>query len=477
MKVELMAHSGSDLLVVNAARCSFGKEVEEFTDKDEKLINFLAREHHLLPFRHPQVTLRCKAPIFLARQLGKHQVGMCLTGDTKVTFVKLVNGVSNGIRETSMEDLYRMWSGQIKYQGGEKGKRNVSNAHVRVFNEETSRFETSHIVDVIFSGKKDVYEITTADGLTVKASADHDMLTTGGWKKLKDLECGDYLVSDRKGESYGHTQPPERGKDRFARRKFWEQSDKTCVKCTSTDEIQVSHIIPVWKQPELACDFSNMEILCRECHVAKDSMERKCASNLLPKATEIVSIDYVGNEETYDLSIDTIHNFVANGLVVHNSWSEESRRYITNEPEFYWPDKWRKAAENVKQGSSEDEVVEYLKGRRLDDNDPLGEEDIDVDIFAKSIVLATASRYKRLLENGVAPELARMILPQNLMVTWVWTGSLLGFYQMYAQRSFHTAQKEARDFAALVEEVIEPLYPVSWAALKEHQPWEEGRDG
>jgi len=66
-----------------------------------------------------------------------------------------------------------------------------------------------------------------------------------------------------------------------------------------------------------------------------------------------------------------------------------------------------------------------------------------------------------------------MILPQNMMVTWVWTGSLLGFYQMYAQRSFPTAQKEARDFAALVKEVIEPLYPVSWAALELHQPWEE----
>ena len=466
MLVEYMCHSGSDLLVVDCARASFGKqskweEVEcteatqggstwtelMLSDKDTKLINYLAREKHVLPFRHPTVTLRCKAPLFVARQLMKHQVGMCLTGDTMVTFVKVCNGMSNGTRETSMEDLYRMWSGQIKYQGGEKGKRNVSNAHVRVFNEETSRFETSHIVDVLSSGKKDVYEITTADGLTVKASADHDMLTIEGWKKLKDLECGDYLVSDRKGESYGHTLPPERGKDRFARRKFWEQSNKTCVKCSSIDEIQVSHILPVWKEPKLACDFSNMEILCRDCHVIKDSMERKCVSNLLPKATEIVSIDYVGNVETYDLSIDAVHNFVANGLVVHNSWSEESRRYITTEPEFYWPEIWREKADNVKQGSSDEEFV------GADEDNPL------------TLVEEMLSWYNRMIEQGMAPEQARMLLPQNMMTTWVWTGTLLAWIHMLQLRLDAHTQKESRDFAALVRDIIQPLYPVSYKAL------------
>lgn len=464
MKVEYMTHSGSDLLVVNAARASFGKESQWEDDKlsprDEKLIHYLARENHVLPFRHPSLTLRCKAPIFVARQLGKHQVGMCLTGDTMVTFIKVSNGMSNGIRETSMEDLYRMWSGQIKYQGGEKGKRNVRGAHVRVFNEETARFETSHIADVIHSGKKDVYEITTADGLSIKASADHDLLTTEGWKKLKDLECGEYLVSDRKGESYGHTTPPERGKDRFARRKFWEQSEKTCGKCGSDDEIQVSHVVPVWKQPELACDFSNMETLCRDCHVIKDSADRKHGSNLLPKATEIVSIDYVGNVETYDLSIDTIHNFVANGLVVHNSWSEESRRYITPTPELYWPDRWRAKAEDVKQGSDEDKEAEwtlYHRGGGMTNEE-----------CCKICVNNLVGLYNEMIREGVAPEQARMILPQNVMITWVWTGTLLGWSYMLSQRLAPDTQKETRDFAALVEDEVIKRFPVSYAALAGH---------
>ena len=77
MKIELLNHTpNGDLLVVNAARCSFDKEHTEFDeDKDAKLINYLARERHVLPFRHPSATLRITCPIFVLRQLGKHQVG------------------------------------------------------------------------------------------------------------------------------------------------------------------------------------------------------------------------------------------------------------------------------------------------------------------------------------------------------------------------------------------------------------------
>mgnify|MGYP003136283166 CR=1 FL=1 len=75
--VELLSHTeNGDLLVVNAARCSFDKQHNEFDPKkDSKLINYLAREQHVLPFRHPVCTLRLTCPIFVLRQLGKHQVG------------------------------------------------------------------------------------------------------------------------------------------------------------------------------------------------------------------------------------------------------------------------------------------------------------------------------------------------------------------------------------------------------------------
>lgn len=71
----LVDHMGTDLTTVNAARVSYGAESFELDIRDRKLIEFLAEHEHVTPFRHAHVTLRCKAPIFLARQLGKHQVG------------------------------------------------------------------------------------------------------------------------------------------------------------------------------------------------------------------------------------------------------------------------------------------------------------------------------------------------------------------------------------------------------------------
>lgn len=77
MKVELIEHMGSDLTVVNAARVSFAKEHKEFMNTDFKLIKYLAKHKHWSPFAHCFVQFRIKAPIFVARQLGKHQVGLC----------------------------------------------------------------------------------------------------------------------------------------------------------------------------------------------------------------------------------------------------------------------------------------------------------------------------------------------------------------------------------------------------------------
>lgn len=71
----LVDHMGTDLTTVNAARVSYGAESKEMTERDLRLVDFLAEHGHVTPFRHATVQLRCRAPIFLARQLGKHQVG------------------------------------------------------------------------------------------------------------------------------------------------------------------------------------------------------------------------------------------------------------------------------------------------------------------------------------------------------------------------------------------------------------------
>ena len=76
MKVELIDKMGTDLSVVNAARVSYSKTKDVFDDKDEKLIKYLAEHEHWSPFAHASLQFRIKAPVFVARQLVKHQVGL-----------------------------------------------------------------------------------------------------------------------------------------------------------------------------------------------------------------------------------------------------------------------------------------------------------------------------------------------------------------------------------------------------------------
>lgn len=140
--------------------------------------------------------------------------------------------------------------------------------------------------------------------------------------------------------------------------------------------------------------------------------------------------------------------FVARQLVKHQVggvWNEVSRRYVDDEPVFYFPDKWRKRAENVKQGSSNEEVV------------------LDPEIL--DCVNISLRNYNAMLNRGVAPEQARMILPQNMMTSWYWTGSLVFFHRVYKQRTDPHAQEESRQVAVEIGKVCKKLFPVSWEAL------------
>jgi thymidylate synthase (FAD) len=128
--------------------------------------------------------------------------------------------------------------------------------------------------------------------------------------------------------------------------------------------------------------------------------------------------------------------------------SEESRRYISTRPEYFLPEYFRAKAANVKQGSGDTHYQsDFWKG------------------FYKDHMVLSIQAYEDMLEDGVCPEQARFILPQGCEVNWVWTGSLYAFANAYNQRSDSHAQKEVQDLFKQVDEIIAPLYPVSWAAL------------
>jgi thymidylate synthase (FAD) len=150
--------------------------------------------------------------------------------------------------------------------------------------------------------------------------------------------------------------------------------------------------------------------------------------------------------------------FVARQLVKHKflRWNEISRRYVDNEPEFYEPDEWRGKSADKKQGS--DGVVE-LRG----DSFGVGYEPWWGD---GSLQETTLNIYKDLLEQGVCPEQARMVLPQSTMTEWYWSGSLDAFADMCNLRCAGDTQLETRLVANKICNSMKELFPVSWFALR-----------
>lgn len=154
--------------------------------------------------------------------------------------------------------------------------------------------------------------------------------------------------------------------------------------------------------------------------------------------------------------------FVARQLEKHQvgfTWSEVSRRYVDSEPEFYLPETWRKRADNVKQGSSEEAVEFHYQHTGVCNS--VREAQTVYDVQQRCLAL-----YDGLLKAGVCPEQARMVLPQSMMTEWIWTGSLFGWANLYNQRKPGShAQRETQEFARQIADHMEHLFPISWEAL------------
>lgn len=143
--------------------------------------------------------------------------------------------------------------------------------------------------------------------------------------------------------------------------------------------------------------------------------------------------------------------FIARQLVKHQVggvWNEVSRRYVSYEPEFFMPSSWRGAPVNAKQGSTgliRTQDVAHLQLITHHKN--------------------CLQMYNSLLEMGVCPEQARMVLPLSSMTQWYWTGSLVFWARVCKQRLDSHAQEEVQEVAKLISQHCEKLFPISWCEL------------
>jgi len=216
-------------------------------------------------------------------------------------------------------------------------KPKLAGMRIRQLNETTGLIQTSTVTGVSRSGLTEIYEVKAGE-FTVAGSQRHRVLTSAGWKTIGDLTTDDALIvrtfgktpEDSFGLRYSKIEGLHRSQwQRKMRAKFAEESP-LCRECGETEGRDVHHIESVHVNPSRAFDESNVILLCLPCH--QDTHREQGwqgGTYLYGSPVQVDSITYRGTEQAYDLSIaGEFPNFIANGVVVHNSRNSASSRAI-----------------------------------------------------------------------------------------------------------------------------------------------------
>lgn len=239
--------------------------------------------------------------------------------------------------------------------------------------------------------------------------------------------------------------------------KVHKKTNYTCSHCGFNSgenykgKLHVHHIKPIVDHPDLAYDVDNLTTLCVQCHydwhtreggeMRRNALNNK-ESKLRAVPRKVVSVEHVGEEQTYDLSIEgPHHNFLANKILCHNSMNEISRRYTSDDIQFYHPPCWRTQSK---------------------DNKQMSEENFDSPELDEMLRIHCAESYRKyedMIEKGVAREMARMILPQNLYTQYYGTVNLHNALHFLGLRLHPHAQWEIQRVAQAMKEIMMRLYP------------------
>lgn len=209
---------------------------------------------------------------------------------------------------------------------------------IRQINEKTGDVQLSRVLNAVESGTKDVFEVV-AGSYSVAGSADHHIATTEGWTPLRGLKPGDLILVRKFGKRGEDLLDPMRLKKiDGVWRSQWQRTererllaeDDLCRRCRERPGECVHHIEPVYKNPERAFDQTNITLLCSQCHdVMHERQGWQGGKYLYGAAVAVEAVTFRGVEQTYDLEIaGEFPNFLANGVVVHNSRNSASSRAI-----------------------------------------------------------------------------------------------------------------------------------------------------
>jgi thymidylate synthase (FAD) len=515
--------SDSDVLWAARVSTAGEQSLAELTKDPERskgLINYLMRDRHGSPFEHNSMTFFISAPIFVFREFMRHRVGWCLAGDTEVTLesedgslhrrkiADLYRLWHHGVRDrmplsvdgATWHSRAGKWMAQVRHEGRDhylglfdskeaadhvvaefreehpstrlRKLESVRRHHVRCYDEETLQAQRAQIVDVMESGVKALLSITTETGRTLRCSVDHAVLTPDGWRKAGELAAGDAVMTAGSAPQPSVDLVPHslrRGIGVWTsmqRNRVIAETD-TCHMCGVSfprESLALDHVVPVVADLTKALDAANLAPACEDCHARKSAEEqalaRRAGKIAVAVPDRIVSVVEDGEEMTYDLSVaGPWHNFLANGIVVHNSYNEESGRYRELQPVFYVPGEERKLVQQGRPGK-----YEFVHGTP--------EQHKAVAAAMEESYAQSYAAYQDMLAAGVAREVARATLPVGLFSSMYATcnaRSLMHFLGLRTQHELAAVpsfpQREIEMVGEKMEDLWAGLMPLTHAAF------------
>lgn len=283
----------------------------------------------------------------------RHRAGtaFCLDGDTEVTIQTDGNGRDRvTLQRVKIKDLYARWHDPKPDSMGRKRPLPASrNRTLRVLNEQTQTFQMARMLNIWQTGLKDTVEIVTANGQRLVCTPEHAIYTEYGWVKAGDLIIGDKVAVTGK----RNIAPPTHGFTPRLRSAIavWttQQRDRlikpvdqcsVCEQWFDAAQLELDHVVPVVEDLARALDITNLRPICGACHVDKTATEQPPRQLVAgSKFVAVRSIEPAGERMTYDLEVEgPWNNYLANGIVVHNS--QESMRYVRLTDIPFWFPEW-----------------------------------------------------------------------------------------------------------------------------------------
>lgn len=294
------------------------------------------------------------------------------------------------------------------------------------------------------------HSLSTLDKMKLKAKRGVESnLWRGGSSRTERLKIADWCNSIRARKLKGY--------------------NYSCNYCSSSSKLELDHIQSVASRPDLSYSYENIQVLCETCHDKKHGLSGEAkvwrashkGNTLTVKWTKIEKIEFVGEKETFDLEVESdSHNYIANGIVVHNS-----QRYA--EVTDFEPVQLRKQAETNRQSSTEvfDPVIETV----LYDgtyHEVLASTEI------ANLVEDANKLYKRLVAAGVAKECARMVLPLTTQTRIYMKGSIRSWVHWLDVRLPENTQLEHREIAQAALAIFKENFPTLYKAKYERTKYD-----